>query len=544
MNRKSVTVLLLGASLLSAESVGPLADTHTDSASPAANFGTRETLLISPSQRTLVQFATPAAPRGATLGRATLTLFISRVATAGVIEIFPAQARWSETVVTHSTLPGAGGRFATASAAAAMQYLEIDVTAAVQAWISGSANNGFLLTAASANVALDSKENTSTSHPPRLHLVWLGGPAGPQGTQGPPGVAGPAGPPGPSGTAGPQGPAGPPGTSLGAESGASPSRIAHRRWSEARRPLILIQLTADADSNPSTLVSGRPLSIEPGGDHLFVLHTGGFAVFETSTGIRTADFPDGGAFPSNVVLPGNSLGVFDGAVLWRQVGGNLYRSNRAGLTSGSFDWGPASWGVTRRIISDGAALWVLGETQLARINPTGGALFTQSHNGEPAEIVSDGSDVWVLEPASGQVKGHSSATGQIFATHNACSPNTQAKGLLFDGTSLWVACTGGNSLFRIEFTGPRQVRTESIPLSFSPGVLEFDGRFLWAANQTAGGAVTRLDLRGRVIDTVTLAEPSGPGTPAPAQVLSLRFDGAWLWALVRTSPDRTVLVKF
>ena len=103
-----------------------------------------------------------------------------------------------------------------------------------------------------------------------------------------------------------------------------------------------------------------------------------------------------------------------------------------------------------------------------------------------------------------------------------------------------MASTGDNTLFRMESTVPR--RTETIPLSFSPGILEFDGRFLWVANESAGGAVTRINSRGQTLDTVSLAEPTANATTA--QILSLRFDGAWLWALIRTSPQRTILVKF
>lgn len=540
---KPATLLLIGVALLRGESLGPTADTYTDSASPTGNFGTRETLFLSPTQRVLLQFATPVAPQGATLARATLTLFVSRVAAGGLLEVGAAQARWSETGVTHATLPGAAPRPATASASVGMQYLEIDVTAAVRAWSSGSANQGFVISTTAANLTLDSKENTATSHAPRLQLTWLGGPAGPQGPAGQPGAPGVAGPAGPAGAVGPPGPAGPPGTSSGGGAGPSAARIAHRRWSEARRPLAVLELTRDLTDTRPPQVTGSPLSLEPGGDRIYVLSSGGFTTFQTSTGERIADFAELEPLP-NSVPPGQSVGVFDGGLLWRQSEGLLRGFPRGGSPSGdAYAWGAGSWGATRRIISDGAALWVLGETQLARINPTGGVLFSESHNGEPAELVSDGSDIWVLEPGSGQLKGRSGTNGAVFATHNACAPGSGSKGLLFDGTSLWVACTGANSLFRLEFTGLRQLRTESVPLTFSPGVLEFDGRYMWAANETAGGAVTRIDSRGQAADTVVLAEPTGDGTAA-ARVLSLRFDGAWLWALVRTSPHRTVLVKF
>ncbi len=560
MRNKTLTICWIGAALLHADSIPPNADSHTDSASPTANFGARESLFISPTQRTLLQFDTPTTPRGATLVRATLTVFVSRVAAAGAIDLAPAQARWFETAVTHATLPTAGTRIATATARGALQFLTFDVTTAVRSWLAGSANDGFLLTTATANIALDSKENTATSQSPRLHLTWLGGDSGSIGPPGPPGTTGPAGPAGPQGATGPQGPAGPPGASTGAESGASPLRIAHRRWSEARRPLATIELTRDPTDGPQPNVpSGRPLSIEPGGDRIFVLANKGYLTIDTSTLVKIAEFEDASSLEGNVP-PGQSVGVFDGARLWRHSvdesgTGRLVGYPRGGAAAEpQFYWdGNVSWGVTRRIVSDGSSFWIVGDGQLVRITPTpphtaqtphnsnGQILSSESLGGgqgviKPAEIVSDGANIWLLDPATGQLQARGSTPGAA----NACTPGSQAKGLVYDGEAVWVACTGDNTLFRIENGVPR--RTETFPLSFSPGILEFDGRFLWAANESAGGAVTRINSRGQALDTVTLAQPTQNATNA--QILSLRFDGAWLWALIRTSPDRTILVKF
>jgi hypothetical protein len=103
-------------------------------------------------------------------------------------------------------------------------YVTIDVTSVVQAWIGGTlANNGLALVASTTGTSanFDSKEATATSHPPLLNVALgapgaLGGaapagPAGAQGPQGPAGVPGPTGPVGATGPAGSPGPQGPPG---------------------------------------------------------------------------------------------------------------------------------------------------------------------------------------------------------------------------------------------------------------------------------------------------------------------------------------------
>lgn len=63
---RQTAILWIAASAM-AETIPTLADAHTDAGSPGANFGARESLLISASQRALVQFAIPVAPENMTL---------------------------------------------------------------------------------------------------------------------------------------------------------------------------------------------------------------------------------------------------------------------------------------------------------------------------------------------------------------------------------------------------------------------------------------------------------------------------------------------
>jgi hypothetical protein len=86
----------------------------------------------------------------------------------------------------------------------------VDVTAMVQGWISLPAtNNGLALSAGTAMVQFDSKENDLTAHAPTLDVELVD--AGPAGATGATGAIGPQGIPGATGAAGaigPQGPAG------------------------------------------------------------------------------------------------------------------------------------------------------------------------------------------------------------------------------------------------------------------------------------------------------------------------------------------------
>ena len=118
---------------------------------------------------------------------------------------------WTEKTINYSTVPSLGTTIAASvplATTSKLTYVEIDITPAVVEWLNGTQpNEGIALVANSPLVAtFDSKENTTTSHPPELDIVYVNngpqgpaGPQGPQGPQGPIGVNGPAGPTGPAG---------------------------------------------------------------------------------------------------------------------------------------------------------------------------------------------------------------------------------------------------------------------------------------------------------------------------------------------------------
>ena len=115
--------------------------------------------------------------------------------------------------MTFATLPSLGSAAQTVSVTQAGAYVVVDVTALVQGWVSGpAANNGVALTAGTAVVQFDSKENDLTGHAAVLDVALASaGATGATGPAGPQGVAGPTGPVGPQGL---QGPAGAPGLSF------------------------------------------------------------------------------------------------------------------------------------------------------------------------------------------------------------------------------------------------------------------------------------------------------------------------------------------
>ena len=198
-------------------------DTYISSTNAAGNFGAQTAMLVGSGGTAITQFSLSTLPPGtlaASIQKAMLVVYVNRVTAAGNMSVALLNASFAEGTATYANTNGsvAGAPFAGPIPMGSAQvgtYIAVDVTTQVQnALIPGFV--GFAFTPDGTLLAqLDTKENTTTSHPAQL-LISLAssGPAGPTGATGPVGPAGPigpAGPAGPAGAAGGPGPAGPPG---------------------------------------------------------------------------------------------------------------------------------------------------------------------------------------------------------------------------------------------------------------------------------------------------------------------------------------------
>src|SRR6201996_5798606 len=172
-----------------------LADAHVNSARPAVNSGTISNLNVGGGYTALLQFDLTTLPAGTTaaqVSRATLRLYCNRLDTAGLVSVQPVNGAWGEYSVTFATLPSLGSAAQVVSVSQAGAYVAVDVTAMVQGWITAPAtNHGVALTAGTAVVQFDSKENDLTGHAAVLDVALAsgggsGGTVGPVGPQGPP----------------------------------------------------------------------------------------------------------------------------------------------------------------------------------------------------------------------------------------------------------------------------------------------------------------------------------------------------------------------
>jgi hypothetical protein len=228
LTRIAVAALVLAPSGGFAQTLSPSQDAYYV-AGNATNTGTATTITVGQSGAVgLVQFDLTQLPSvtASQIQKATLTLFLDHVGSAGTINVdtVSASTPWTELTVNGNSGISAGSAVATSVATAtAASFISMDATAAVQGWITTpSSNNGFMILGnGGTSVQFDSKENTTTSHPAMLTIVLVSvGPTGPTGAASSvPGPTGPtgaasavAGPTGPTGTSGPNGATGPTGS--------------------------------------------------------------------------------------------------------------------------------------------------------------------------------------------------------------------------------------------------------------------------------------------------------------------------------------------
>jgi hypothetical protein len=174
--------ILLAATLADAQ-LTPSDDAYVNSAAPTTNYGAATTLnLQSAADTTFIRFdltAVPSGYTGSSIAKATLKLYMNSVTTAGSLNVDYVTGTWAENKITYNMQPTIGTTIAASvplATANKAKYVEIDITAALVAWLNGTQpNDGIALVANSPLVAtFDSKENTSASHPPELDIVYAG----------------------------------------------------------------------------------------------------------------------------------------------------------------------------------------------------------------------------------------------------------------------------------------------------------------------------------------------------------------------------------
>jgi hypothetical protein len=175
-----VLALSLFTAIAAHAQITPLSDAYTNTADSTKNYGAQTLLDVDgATQITYIQFPLTSIPVGASVSQATLKLYVNSVTTAGSFNVDYVNTAWAENTIDASNAPTPGTTIASnvnVTTVDKNQYILINVTSAVQAWLDGTeTNNGLALVANSTfDATFDSKENTTTSHPAELDIVFAG----------------------------------------------------------------------------------------------------------------------------------------------------------------------------------------------------------------------------------------------------------------------------------------------------------------------------------------------------------------------------------
>ena len=183
------------------QQIPPSADTFTSSAKPTVNYGSFGYLTVGSGENTYIGFNFSSVPAGSVVTKATLRLYVDSVITGGQFNVYALSSSpaWTELTLNYNCAPLLGAEASSSSTAVSSaslnNFVQIDITPAVQNWLNNpSSNNGLALVLVGNKglFSFDSKESIITSHEPELEIELEGVP----GQPGPQGVAGPAGPAG------------------------------------------------------------------------------------------------------------------------------------------------------------------------------------------------------------------------------------------------------------------------------------------------------------------------------------------------------------
>jgi hypothetical protein len=285
--RGTIQKLLFGLALLPVGAFAQMVPLTQDSyvvtlpTATGANYGPAATVNVGGpnGSHALMQFDLTTLPAGTTaanVAKVTLTLFVNKIGTSGTVNISVANGAWTEAGVNGTNAPVPAAAVASGVQVSTNEdYIYVDATAAVQSWLNGTTNNGLIVTPndGTVNVAFDSKESVSTSHPAMLTITLAS--SGATGATGATGANGANGSIGPTGTAGASGTPGAPGAT-GSTGAAGPSTVNYACISCTQNSLLVLEPSGNSAEVrvpaagvvngivgiASTTFSGSPVSLE------------------------------------------------------------------------------------------------------------------------------------------------------------------------------------------------------------------------------------------------------------------------------------------
>lgn len=269
-----------------------------------------------------------------------------------------------------------------------------------------------------------------------------------------------------------------------------------------------------------------------------VPYTAGQKVLEVTTG----GTPRGAAFDGTYVWVAKDAGASSAVLKIRASDG---------VAVGTFTH--AEMDKPLPVLFDGASIWVAdnspavsGNSNLFKINPSDASPQKNCEiGGTPQALAFDGSSIWVSKSGSSPGLTKVDPATCTVVTNYSIGTN-DARGVVFDGTYLWVAARDHDSVIRFHPGSSACEYYSVVPgvpgglcpsggtSNYRPNSVAFDGSYLWVGSEGNGGGVsTRLSklatdgsLTPPLLKQYTSAQLNGLNG-----IDGLFFDGVHLWTI-------------
>jgi hypothetical protein len=478
-----------------------------------------DTLYVGPDARTYLKWSIgtlPANTPASAIRKAVLRMWVHDIDqstfTKRAVTISQVKTNWNEgfsnpsAYPTPPPLPGIGAQVAVNTELLYQEYLEVDVTSAVKAWLNGTPNYGLVVTQPHDGMIFmyNSVENTDESHEPQLEVfLALGGPTGPEGPVGPVGPQGPighTGPEGPQGETGPRGFPGPQGITGIAGGSRNPLELATKMF-RAPAPTVGASLGTPLGANVV------PTAFQFDGVNMWL--SGGSEVLRIQAGdLETAS----AAVPTPVVAL-----AFDGATIYAISSSN---GRDSAAQSSYYPINPATMQVGAPTTIGFAGVYsttsfpggfALSFPIANRIVAIGGGQTIVTPVTGPRGIAAASSGLWVAQGASDLV---SRVTGLTTSIHVNGTPDQ----VWFDGQTVWVSSLDG-TITAIDDASSTVAHTEHLA-GCTPRHLTGDTRRLYVLCAENPGFIYYLNLTDGTVGAPTLNLPQA----------AVGYDGALMWA--------------
>jgi len=257
----------------------------------------------------------------------------------------------------------------------------------------------------------------------------------------------------------------------------------------------LLKMSQSGTLLSSTRVGTTPVEMAYDGANIWVSdYTSSDVTVVNQSGAVIATFPLPGAEPEGI--------LFDGKYVWTANNGPNANTvskfdplNLSLMATYSVGLNPDG------VAFDGSVIWVTNSynNNVWTINRNTGAHINGWETGlYPLSIVYDGANMWIGNGIHlGSVTKMRATDGAVLGTY--ATPGTTVRGLLYDGTSIWVCNSGSQTVSRLRASNVALLGT--YPTGPNPRSVAFDGTKIWIADSGA--------------NTLTVLVPGSVAPPFP-----------------------------